>query len=153
MPWLSCVSRVWAQVNYLNKSLDTFNTQLVYPIYYVLFTSVVLSTSIILFQEWRSMATVDVVTTLGAFMVIVVGVAMLHLFKEMQVCQTAGTTSGCLILNSCWTLINLHAKSSLDDDEAADQSAVSSYGEGGTVPGGAIHWANGGKPSREEQGG
>ncbi|XP_042373013.1 magnesium transporter NIPA3-like, partial [Plectropomus leopardus] len=72
------------QVNYLNKSLDTFNTLLVYPIYYVLFTSVVLSTSIILFQEWRSMAAVDVVTTLGAFLVIVVGVAMLHLFRELQ---------------------------------------------------------------------
>ncbi|KAM3601229.1 uncharacterized protein V6R79_009407 [Siganus canaliculatus] len=73
------------QVNYLNKALDTFNTLLVYPIYYVLFTSVVLSTSIILFQEWRSMAPVDVVTTLGAFLVIVVGVAMLHLFRGLQV--------------------------------------------------------------------
>lgn len=72
-------------MNYLNKSLDTFNTLLVYPIYYVLFTSVVLSTSIILFQEWRSMVAVDVVTTIGAFVVIVVGVAMLHLFKDLQV--------------------------------------------------------------------
>lgn len=74
-------------MNYLNKSLDTFNTLLVYPIYYVLFTSVVLSTSIILFQEWRNMVPVDVVTTLGAFVVIVVGVAMLHFFKELQVCR------------------------------------------------------------------
>ncbi|XP_076605761.1 magnesium transporter NIPA4 [Chaetodon auriga] len=82
---LTLIVSIITQVNYLNKSLDTFNTLLVYPIYYVLFTSVVLSTSIILFQEWRSMATVDVVTTLGAFLVIVVGVAMLHLFKEMQV--------------------------------------------------------------------
>lgn len=72
------------QVNYLNKSLDIFNTLLVYPIYYVLFTSVVLSTSIILFQEWRSMSTIDIVTTLGSFVVIVVGVAMLHLFRELQ---------------------------------------------------------------------
>lgn len=72
-------------MNYLNKSLDTFNTLLVYPIYYVLFTSVVLSTSIILFQEWSSMSAVDIVTTLGSFLVIVVGVAMLHLFREMQV--------------------------------------------------------------------
>ena len=72
-------------MNYLNKSLDTFNTLLVYPIYYVLFTSVVLSTSIILFQEWRSMSAVDVVTALGAFLVIVVGVAMLHLFRDLQV--------------------------------------------------------------------
>uniref|UniRef100_UPI0037E7E912 magnesium transporter NIPA4 n=1 Tax=Semicossyphus pulcher TaxID=241346 RepID=UPI0037E7E912 len=82
---LTLIVSVVTQVNYLNKSLDTFNTLLVYPIYYVLFTSVVLSTSIILFQEWRSMATVDVVTTLGAFAVIVVGVAMLHLFRDLQV--------------------------------------------------------------------
>ncbi|XP_051793973.1 magnesium transporter NIPA4 [Acanthochromis polyacanthus] len=73
------------QVNYLNKSLDTFNTLLVYPVYYVSFTSVVLSTSIILFQEWSSMSSVDVVSTLGAFLVIVVGVAMLHLFRDLQV--------------------------------------------------------------------
>ncbi|XP_040005927.1 magnesium transporter NIPA4 isoform X1 [Xiphias gladius] len=82
---LTLIVSIVTQVNYLNKSLDTFNTLLVYPIYYVLFTSVVLSTSILLFQEWRSMAAVDVATTLGAFMVIVVGVAMLHLFKELQV--------------------------------------------------------------------
>ncbi|CAB1431137.1 unnamed protein product [Pleuronectes platessa] len=82
---LTLIGSVVTQVNYLNKSLDTFNTLLVYPVYYVLFTSVVLSTSIILFQEWTSMTAVDVVTTLGAFVVIVVGVAMLHLFKELQV--------------------------------------------------------------------
>ncbi|XP_054873518.1 magnesium transporter NIPA4 isoform X2 [Amphiprion ocellaris] len=73
------------QVNYLNKSLDTFSTLLVYPVYYVFFTSVVLSTSIILFQEWSSMSAVDVVSTLGAFLVIMVGVAMLHLFRDLQV--------------------------------------------------------------------
>ncbi|KAM6907645.1 magnesium transporter NIPA4 [Xenentodon cancila] len=82
---ITLVVSIVTQVNYLNKSLDTFNTLLVYPIYYVLFTSVVLSTSIILFQEWRSMLAVDVVTALGAFLVIVVGVAMLHLFRELQV--------------------------------------------------------------------
>lgn len=82
--WLPCPCAC-LQVNYLNKSLDIFNTLLVYPIYYVLFTSVVLSTSIILFQEWRSMSTIDIITTLGSFVVIVVGVAMLHLFRELQV--------------------------------------------------------------------
>uniref|UniRef100_A0A3B5AVI8 Magnesium transporter NIPA2-like n=1 Tax=Stegastes partitus TaxID=144197 RepID=A0A3B5AVI8_9TELE len=85
LTWILLVTLVVSIVNYLNKSLDTFNTLLVYPIYYVLFTSVVLSTSIILFQEWSSMSAVDVVATLGAFLVIVVGVAMLHLFRDLQV--------------------------------------------------------------------
>uniref|UniRef100_A0A3B3XJ86 NIPA like domain containing 4 n=1 Tax=Poecilia mexicana TaxID=48701 RepID=A0A3B3XJ86_9TELE len=82
---LTLIVSIVTQVNYLNKSLDTFNTLLVYPIYYVLFTSVVLSTSIILFQEWSSMSAVDVVTTLGSFLIIVVGVALLHLFRELQI--------------------------------------------------------------------
>lgn len=89
---LTLVVSIITQVNYLNKSLDTFNTLLVYPIYYVLFTSVVLCSSIILFQEWRSMAVVDVVTTLGSFLVIVVGVAMLHMFKDLQVTMTELTS-------------------------------------------------------------
>uniref|UniRef100_A0A3P9PVH4 NIPA like domain containing 4 n=1 Tax=Poecilia reticulata TaxID=8081 RepID=A0A3P9PVH4_POERE len=89
---LTLIVSIVTQVNYLNKSLDTFNTLLVYPIYYVLFTSVVLSTSIILFQEWSSMSAVDVVTTLGSFLVIVVGVALLHLFRELQVEEV--TTNG-----------------------------------------------------------
>ncbi|KAJ0061746.1 hypothetical protein NL108_008308 [Boleophthalmus pectinirostris] len=79
---LTLVLSILAQVNYLNKSLDIFNTQMVYPIYYVLFTSVVLCTSIILFQEWSSMSPIDVVTTVGSFMVIVVGVTLLNLFKD-----------------------------------------------------------------------
>lgn len=36
------------------------------------------------------MAAVDVVTTLGAFVVIVVGVAMLHLFRKLQVGESGG---------------------------------------------------------------
>ncbi|KAJ8266750.1 hypothetical protein GJAV_G00134280 [Gymnothorax javanicus] len=82
---LSLVASIVTQVNYLNKSLDVFNTLLVYPIYYVFFTTVVLATSIILFKEWGSMSGVDVVGTICGFLVIVLGVAMLHLFRDVQV--------------------------------------------------------------------
>ncbi|XP_051960936.1 magnesium transporter NIPA2-like [Xyrauchen texanus] len=83
---LTLIGSIIIQVNYLNKSLDTFNTLLVYPIYYVFFTTVVLSTSIILFKEWGAMSGVDVVGTIGGFLVIVIGVSMLHLFKDLDVC-------------------------------------------------------------------
>ncbi|XP_017573864.1 magnesium transporter NIPA4 [Pygocentrus nattereri] len=82
---LALVCSIVIQINYLNKSLDTFNTLLVYPIYYVFFTTVVLTTSIILFKEWGSMSGVDVVGTVGGFFVIVLGVSMLHLFKDLHV--------------------------------------------------------------------
>ncbi|XP_031172179.1 magnesium transporter NIPA4 [Sander lucioperca] len=82
---LTLIVSIVTQVNYLNKSLDTFNTLLVFPVYYVLFTSVVLLTSVVLFQEWNKMSVPDVVAALAAFLVIVVGVAMLQLFRDLQV--------------------------------------------------------------------
>nr|XP_015204786.1 PREDICTED: magnesium transporter NIPA4 isoform X1 [Lepisosteus oculatus] len=82
---VSLVASVIIQINYLNKSLDVFNTLLVYPIYYVFFTTVVLTTSVILFKEWYSMSGVDIVGTLCGFLVIVLGVFMLHVFRDLKV--------------------------------------------------------------------
>ncbi|XP_039633719.1 magnesium transporter NIPA4 [Perca fluviatilis] len=48
-------------------------------------TSVVLLTSVVLFQEWNNMSVPDVVAALASFLVIVVGVAMLQLFRDLQV--------------------------------------------------------------------
>ncbi|KAL4659805.1 magnesium transporter NIPA2-like isoform X2 [Arapaima gigas] len=82
---LSLVVSIITQVNYLNKSLDVFNTLLVYPIYYVFFTTVVLATSIILFKEWGSMSGVDIVGSICGFLVIILGVGMLHILRDVQV--------------------------------------------------------------------
>ena len=38
------------QMNYLNKALDLFNTAIVSPIYYVMFTTFTITASAILFQ-------------------------------------------------------------------------------------------------------
>ena len=41
---------VVTQMNYLNKALDLFNTAIVSPIYYVMFTTLTVAANIILFQ-------------------------------------------------------------------------------------------------------
>ena len=41
---------VVTQMNYLNKALDLFNTAIVSPIYYVMFTTFTITASVILFQ-------------------------------------------------------------------------------------------------------
>ncbi|KAJ6299513.1 hypothetical protein OIU76_020473 [Salix suchowensis] len=41
---------VITQMNYLNKALDTFNTAVVSPIYYVMFTSLTILASVIMFK-------------------------------------------------------------------------------------------------------
>ena len=49
--WLQVVAAaVVTQMNYLNKALDLFNTAIVSPIYYVMFTVFTISASVILFQ-------------------------------------------------------------------------------------------------------
>ena len=46
------VVSIVTQMNYLNKALDTFNTAVVTPIYYVLFTTATIVASAILFNGW-----------------------------------------------------------------------------------------------------
>lgn len=43
---------VVTQIQYLNRSLDMFNTAIVSPIYYVMFTSFTIIASVIMFQEF-----------------------------------------------------------------------------------------------------
>ena len=76
------------QVNFLNRALDIFNTSLVFPIYYVFFTTTVMTSSIILFKEWYRMSAVDIVGTLAGFVTIILGVFMLHAFKDLDISQT-----------------------------------------------------------------
>ncbi|NXI91398.1 NIPA4 protein, partial [Psophia crepitans] len=79
------VASITTQINYLNKSLDIFSTSLVFPIYYVLFTTIVITTSIILFKEWVSMTVVDIIGTVCGFLTIILGVFLLHAFKDIDI--------------------------------------------------------------------
>lgn len=79
------VLSVTTQINYLNKALDTFNTSLVTPIYYVFFTSMVVTCSAILFQEWYGMKARDVIGTLSGFFTIINGIFLLHAFKNTDI--------------------------------------------------------------------
>uniref|UniRef100_A0AAA9T7C8 NIPA like domain containing 4 n=2 Tax=Bos TaxID=9903 RepID=A0AAA9T7C8_BOVIN len=77
------------QVNFLNRALDIFNTSLVFPIYYVFFTTTVMTSSIILFKEWYRMSAVDIVGTLSGFVTIILGVFMLHAFKDLDISRSS----------------------------------------------------------------
>ncbi|GAA6059478.1 hypothetical protein JCM10212_002221 [Sporobolomyces blumeae] len=69
-----------SEVIYLNKALALFNTAMVTPTYFVLFTSATLVTSIILSQGFHIPAT-DIVTVVMGFLVICVGITLLQLSK------------------------------------------------------------------------
>ncbi|KAL6078028.1 hypothetical protein STEG23_035593 [Scotinomys teguina] len=81
---LSLVVCVSTQINYLNRALDIFNTSIVTPIYYVFFTTSVLTCSAILFKEWHNMPADDIIGTLSGFFTIIVGIFLLHAFKDVS---------------------------------------------------------------------
>ncbi|KAI3787851.1 hypothetical protein L2E82_00329 [Cichorium intybus] len=55
---------VITQMNYLNKALDTFNTAVMSPIYYVMLTSLTILASVIMFKDWDGQNPTHIVTEL-----------------------------------------------------------------------------------------
>ncbi|KAG8499860.1 hypothetical protein CXB51_006562 [Gossypium anomalum] len=71
------------QINYLNKALDTFNTAVVCPVYYVMFTTFTIIASIIMFKDWNSQGGTEITTELCGFITILAGTFLLHKTKDM----------------------------------------------------------------------
>ncbi|KAG8369616.1 hypothetical protein BUALT_Bualt14G0032700 [Buddleja alternifolia] len=70
------------QLIYLNKALDTFNTAVVSPVYYVMFTTLTIVASMIMFKEEFNNAS-QIVTVLCGFVTILCGTFLLHKTRDM----------------------------------------------------------------------
>ncbi|XP_020281527.1 magnesium transporter NIPA2 [Pseudomyrmex gracilis] len=81
----SVILCIMVQMNYLNKSLDLFDTSIVTPIYYVFFTTLVITASAILFREWKKMSVEDALGASCGFLIIVIAIFLLNAFKEMDI--------------------------------------------------------------------
>ncbi|XP_077241452.1 putative magnesium transporter NIPA4 [Tasmannia lanceolata] len=75
---------VITQMNYLNKALDTFNTAVVSPIYYVMFTSLTILASVIMFKDWDRQSPSQIVTEMCGFVTILSGTFLLHKTKDLS---------------------------------------------------------------------
>ncbi|XP_061989209.1 probable magnesium transporter NIPA2 isoform X1 [Rosa rugosa] len=71
------------QINYLNKALDTFNTAVISPVYYVMFTIFTILASVIMFKDWESQSASQIVTELCGFVTILSGTFLLHKTRDM----------------------------------------------------------------------
>lgn len=82
---LTTVIFIAIQMNYLNRALDVFNTSIVTPIYYVIFSTLVITASAILFKEWRHMGVEDIIGDICGFCIVIVAVVLLNGFQNMDV--------------------------------------------------------------------
>ncbi|XP_052206507.1 probable magnesium transporter NIPA2 isoform X2 [Diospyros lotus] len=64
-------------------ALDTFNTAVVSPVYYVMFTTLTILASMIMFKDWDSQDASQIVTELCGFVTILAGTFLLHKTKDM----------------------------------------------------------------------
>lgn len=81
----SIILCIMVQMNYLNKSLDLFDTSIVTPIYYVLFTTLVIIASAILFREWEKMNVENILGAGCGFLIVIIAIFLLNAFKEIDV--------------------------------------------------------------------
>ncbi|XAR60321.1 hypothetical protein NMG60_11033641 [Bertholletia excelsa] len=75
---------VVTQMNYLNKALDNFNTAIVSPIYYVMFTSLTILASVIMFKDWDGQSVGSIVSEISGFVVVLSGTILLHVTKDYE---------------------------------------------------------------------
>ncbi|XP_015873691.3 probable magnesium transporter NIPA4 [Ziziphus jujuba] len=75
---------VITQMNYLNKALDTFNTAVVSPIYYVMFTTLTILASVIMFKDWDDQSGGNIISEICGFIVVLSGTILLHTTRELE---------------------------------------------------------------------
>jgi len=73
---------IMTQMNYLNKALDLFNTAIVSPVYYVMFTVLTIVASIVLFQDIQT--GIQLMSEMSGFVTIVAGTFLLHTTKDLD---------------------------------------------------------------------
>ena len=74
---LMVVLCILVQMNYFNRALDQFSTNVVNPIYYVMFTTSTILASVLLFQGFDT-TNAAAVSLLGGFVVTFLGVYLLN---------------------------------------------------------------------------
>ncbi|KAJ1915684.1 hypothetical protein H4219_004182 [Mycoemilia scoparia] len=78
------VACIMVQMNYFNKALDQFSTNVVTPIYYVFFTTATIFASVMLFQGFTDSTPSAVVSLLCGFLTIFIGVFLLNSVRDQN---------------------------------------------------------------------
>lgn len=109
---------ILVQMNYFNKALDQFSTNIVNPIYYVMFTTSTIFASFLLFRGFNTNGAAPAVSLLGGFVVIFMGVYLLNMnvssVHRREWKSAADTFCFCLVAEThrpCYT-----AASNVTDD-------------------------------------
>ncbi|KAA1478143.1 DUF803-domain-containing protein [Dentipellis sp. KUC8613] len=84
---------IMIQMNYFNKALDTFSTNVVNPMYYVLFSTATIVASLILFQGFNTDNPTNTISLIAGFVVTFLGIHLLELSRKPDDALANGHTA------------------------------------------------------------
>ncbi|KAI8634951.1 DUF803-domain-containing protein [Xylariaceae sp. FL1651] len=110
---------ILTQMNYLNKALSQFTTQIVNPLYYVTFTTATLCASFILFTGFNTTDVVNTLSLLSGFLITFTGVYLLNLSRRdpngTKILAGQGTDiSGTDMISSIQTRLSMQSRRNRD---------------------------------------
>ncbi|XP_068661452.1 probable magnesium transporter NIPA6 isoform X3 [Aristolochia californica] len=76
------ITCIITQLNYLNMALDTFNTAIVSPIYYAMFTTLTIFASAIMFKDWSGQSASSIASEICGLITVLSGTTVLHSTRE-----------------------------------------------------------------------
>lgn len=85
---------ILTQMNYFNKALETFDTSIVNPLYYVSFTTCTLVASFLLFRGFNTSDTVSIVSLIMGFVITFIGVYLLNMSRSEDVAHLLPSHAG-----------------------------------------------------------
>lgn len=85
---------ILTQMNYFNKALDTFDTSIVNPLYYVSFTTCTLTASFLLFRGFNTSDAVSIISLIMGFVITFIGVYLLNMSRSDDVQNLMPTHAG-----------------------------------------------------------
>lgn len=117
------------QMNYFNKALATFSTQIVNPLYYVTFTTATLCASFILFGGFNTTDTVNTLSLICGFLTTFTGVYLLNLSRrDPNGDKTLGgryeEATGTDMISSIQTRLSMQARRSGDPRRSDDREGL-----------------------------
>ncbi|KAM3298010.1 hypothetical protein ACQJBY_039796 [Aegilops geniculata] len=81
-----------SQLNYLNKALDTFDLAMVSPVYYVMFTTLTIVASSIMFKDGAGQSLSSIASECCGLVTILSGTILLHAAKQKEAASSPAST-------------------------------------------------------------
>ncbi|KAI8968799.1 DUF803-domain-containing protein [Trametes punicea] len=134
---------ILVQMNYFNKALDTFSTNVVNPMYYVGFSTATIIASVILFQGFNTDDPANSISLLAGFVTTFLGVHLLEISRKPDPAAAPHPHHSALESGLMHPRLSISGRMSIDGWHGAAGTSIGSTHPSGSVPFAPAHGRRG----------